>query len=94
MLENRINLYAAYNSDEREREQASICHEGTREKVLNGIIAWAEEENGLPACWLRGPAGAGKSTIAQTIAQRYDKRHRLAFSFFFSRRNVDRKSVV
>jgi hypothetical protein len=61
---------------------------------LNGITAWAEEENGLPACWLRGPAGAGKSTIAQTIAQRYDKRHQLAFSFFFSRRNVDRSDAT
>jgi NACHT domain len=94
LLEDRINRHAVYNSVEREREQASVCHEGTREKVLNGVTAWAEEQNGRPACWLRGPAGAGKSTIAQTIAQRYDENHKLAFSFFFSRRNVDRSDAT
>jgi hypothetical protein len=94
LLEDRINRHAAYNSVEREREQASICHEGTREKALNGIIAWADEQNGRPACWLGGPAGAGKSTIAHTIAKRYDDHHKLAFSFFFSRRNVDRSDAT
>jgi hypothetical protein len=49
-------------------------------------------------CWLVGPAGSGKSTIAHTIAQQYDKeengQNSLAFSFFFSRRHQDRSDAT
>jgi NACHT domain len=97
-LEPYINKNAAYNSREREDEQASICKEHTREKVLSDITAWAERPNGRPVCWLAGPAGSGKSTIAHTIAQRYDRVengcNKLAFSFFFSRRNRDRSDAT
>jgi NACHT domain len=65
--------------------------------VLRKIVEWAENENGCPVCWLFGPAGSGKSTIAHTIAQRYDKeengQNSLAFSFFFSRRHHDRSDA-
>jgi hypothetical protein len=94
LLKSHINEHAAYNSRERKAEHASICHEGTREKVLEGIMAWAQEKNGPPVCWLHGPAGCGKSTIAHTIAHDYDKLHNLAFSFFFSRRNLDRSDAT
>ena len=94
LLKDHVNLQAAYDSAEREAEQASICQEGTRDQVMNDVIAWAEKENGRPVCWLRGPAGAGKSTIAHTIAQRYDERKMLGFSFFFSRRNRDRSDAT
>jgi NACHT domain len=97
-LEPYINKNAAYDSREREDEQASICKEHTREKVLIAITAWAERRNGHPVCWLVGPAGSGKSTIAHTIAKRYDRVengcNRLAFSFFFSRRNRDRSDAT
>jgi hypothetical protein len=39
--------------------------------------------------WLNGPAGAGKSAIAQSIADHYKDSH-LAASFFFQRNNPDR----
>ena len=39
--------------------------------------------------WVNGPAGAGKSAIAQTIAERYED-SRLAGSFFFLRGSEDR----
>ena len=94
LLKDHVNLQAAYDSAEREAEQASICKEGTRKQVMNDVIAWAEKVNGRPVCWLRGPAGAGKSTIAHTIAQRYDERKMLGFSFFFSRRNRDRSDAT
>jgi NACHT domain len=93
-LERYTNQNAAYHSIERQDEEASICQENTRETVLRKIVEWAENGNGCPVCWLVGPAGSGKSTIAHTIAQRYDKgedgQNRLAFSFFFSRRHHDR----
>ena len=66
--------------------------------MLRKIEEWAENENGHPVCWLVGPAGSGKSTIAHTIAQRYDKeengQNSLAFSFFFSRRHRDRSDAT
>ena len=93
-LERFVNTNAAYNSIERQDEKASICQETTRENVLTAIGEWADSRDGRPVCWLVGAAGTGKSTIAQTIAQRYDKeengQHGLAFSFFFSRRHRDR----
>ncbi|KIM88269.1 hypothetical protein PILCRDRAFT_252656 [Piloderma croceum F 1598] len=96
-LERYANLNAAYHSIERQDEEASICQESTRETVLRKIVEWAENGNERPVCWLVGPAGSGKSTIAHTIAQRYDKeengQNSLAFSFFFSRRHRDRSDV-
>ncbi|KAF9461835.1 hypothetical protein BDZ94DRAFT_1220850 [Collybia nuda] len=35
--------------------------------------------------WLQGPAGAGKSAIAQTIAEIFEEKQMLAGSFFFAR---------
>jgi hypothetical protein len=93
-LENQITQNAAYNSYERESEGASICAENTRVAVLDNVIAWAQGENSRPVCWLYGPAGSGKSTIAHTLAQRYDEQERLAFSFFFSRRNLYRNDAT
>ncbi|KAF8697724.1 hypothetical protein AX14_001269 [Amanita brunnescens Koide BX004] len=43
-------------------------------------------------CWLSGPAGTGKSTVARTIAEEYDKRGQLAATFFFWR-NTDRTDI-
>jgi hypothetical protein len=42
--------------------------------------------------WLYGPAGAGKSAIAQTIAERCHARHILLASFFFSRTDPKRNN--
>ena len=97
-LEGHINQNAAYNSRERQDEEASMCKEETRKTVLRKIVAWAENRNGRPVCWLVGPAGSGKSTIAHTIAQQYDKeetgQNSLGFSFFFSRRHRDRSDAT
>ncbi len=60
-------------------------------KVLKIISDWIDDSAHLRQriMWLNGPAGAGKSAIAQTIAERY-KDNRLAASFFFSRSTPDR----
>ena len=46
-----------------------------------------------PIMWLNGPAGAGKSAIAQTIAGRCSG-EQLAASFFFLRNSSDRGTVA
>lgn len=61
---------------------------------MKKITAWVAGGNDHPGCWLHGPAGSGKSTIAHTLAQLYDERKRLAFSFFFSRQDLDRRDAT
>lgn len=46
---------------------------------------WVDGIDGLPICWLSGPAGSGKSAIAQSIAEKCKFENKLAASFFFSR---------
>jgi hypothetical protein len=79
---------ALYNSGKRE-EKAMMCQEGTRTRILQEIRQWADGA-GHPVCWLSGPAGAGKTTIAHNIAQEYDRKGRLAATFFFWRKTGSR----
>ena len=44
-------------------------------------------------CWLSGPAGTGKTTVAHTIAEEYNKHRRLAATFFFWRKTGDRDDI-
>jgi hypothetical protein len=44
--------------------------------------------------WLYGPAGVGKSAIAQTIAEKCDHEGKLAASFFFLRESEDRGTAI
>jgi len=53
--------------------------------VLGEIERWAEDFEMSPIFWLNGLAGTGKSTIAQTIAERLFADNRLGASFFCSR---------
>jgi len=50
----------------------SVCTRGTRKRLLKDIVAWAEESSSGTIYWLSGPAGTGKSTIASTIARRFE----------------------
>ncbi len=66
------------------------CHPGTRVEVLNTITDWIHDPDPCQRIfWLNGPAGAGKSAIAQTVAE-HCKVKELAASFFFQRNTVDR----
>ena len=69
------------------------CLKGTRENVLNEIERWAEDLDTPPVFWLNGLAGMGKSTIAQTIAERIFADGRLGASFFCSRGVEDRSNL-
>ncbi|KAF5330491.1 hypothetical protein D9619_005182 [Psilocybe cf. subviscida] len=70
------------------------CFPGTREEVLAKIEAWidAKEPNSRERriFWLSGPAGAGKSAIVQTLAERCMARSVPMANFFFFRRDATR----
>ena len=70
------------------------CHPGTRERVLEMIQGWAHDADGASRIlWLYGQAGAGKSAIAQTIAEYCHQTDNLAASFFFFRASPDRNTA-
>jgi hypothetical protein len=69
------------------------CMKGTRGAILDEIEAWTRDLNRLPVYWLNGLAGTGKSTIAQTIAERIFADGRLGASFFCSRDFEDRSNL-
>ncbi|KAF9461641.1 hypothetical protein BDZ94DRAFT_1221180 [Collybia nuda] len=68
------------------------CLPRTRQAVLEEIFDWigGERENIL---WLYGPAGVGKSAIAQTVAEICAKKGILVASFFFSRDSPGRDTT-
>ena len=69
------------------------CLKGTRTAVLEEIESWSKDFNMSPVYWLNGLAGTGKSTIAQTIAERVFADGRLGASFFCSRDFKDRRNL-
>ncbi|KIM78643.1 hypothetical protein PILCRDRAFT_11100 [Piloderma croceum F 1598] len=69
------------------------CLKGTREGVLWDIEAWEADEMNESVYWLKGVAGCGKSTIAQTFAERSGAKGNLGASFFCSRDYSDRRNL-
>ena len=69
------------------------CLRGTRETVLNKIELWTKDFSKSPVFWLNGLAGMGKSTIAQTVAERVFADGLLGASFFCSRDFEDRSDL-
>jgi len=69
------------------------CHEKTRVAILQHLRDWVNGVVQLYAkmLWLYGDAGAGKSTIAQTLAEQLNGKQLIA-SFFFSRNDGSRAS--
>ncbi|KDR83290.1 hypothetical protein GALMADRAFT_16197, partial [Galerina marginata CBS 339.88] len=84
---------AFHNS--RERFDPPKCYPDTREAVLTEIMDWIIGKVGWDRYvkWLYGPAGAGKSAIAQTIAEMCYNNRTLLASFFFSRSDPKRNNV-
>jgi len=88
---------AVYNSLEREKLNAPKCHPNTRVAVIQRIIDWIIGDIAFSALilWLYGAAGAGKSAIAHTLAERCAREGWLLVTFFFwksatERNNIDR----
>jgi len=84
ILREHVAVGAFHNSAE--RSDPPKCYPKTREAILAKIEAWVKErpENGgRLVLWMYGPAGAGKSAIAQSTAELCEAF--LAATFFFSR---------
>ncbi|PPQ87592.1 hypothetical protein CVT25_006086 [Psilocybe cyanescens] len=92
ILGQHIAADAIYNSAE--RFPPPKCHPGTREKIINTILDWVNDPTAKKrALWLNGPAGAGKSAIAHSIAvilEEIPGDSKYAGSFFFTKDAVGR----
>ncbi|KAM6493242.1 hypothetical protein JOM56_011376, partial [Amanita muscaria] len=80
-LEKFVSFAALHDSAE--QDPTRRCHPGTRKNVLGRLRDWFDNSDATERiCWLHGPAGAGKSAIAQTIADEY-KEWGVAATFFY-----------
>ena len=62
------------------------CFPGTREQYITNITNWVTESVNPPSSmyWMWGPAGVGKSAIAQTCAEKLKETGHLGAAFFFT----------
>ncbi|KAF8203519.1 hypothetical protein K438DRAFT_2101104 [Mycena galopus ATCC 62051] len=74
-----------------ERFPPPHCHPATRTDILAKLHDWALEDDPTSRIlWLHGPAGAGKSAVAQTLCQNLEAEGHLGASFFFKRGHSSR----
>ncbi|KAJ7252282.1 hypothetical protein C8J57DRAFT_1077537 [Mycena rebaudengoi] len=77
--------------DSAERYPPPRCHPETRTKMLDDLWTWSSASDPRTCLfWLHGPAGSGKSAIAQSFCQRLEVEGRLVASFFFRRGDASR----
>ncbi|KAF4618759.1 hypothetical protein D9613_009756 [Agrocybe pediades] len=74
------------------------CHPNTRVAIMQSIIDWSkgvadEEINQKSMIWLNGGAGAGKSAIARSVAERCSEQGLLLGSFFFAAGDATRNHI-
>ncbi|KAJ7133650.1 hypothetical protein C8R43DRAFT_1022684 [Mycena crocata] len=80
---------AAHNAGE--RFSSPRCHPETRKDMIASLRKWCSGGGQKASiCWLHGPAGAGKSAIAQSLCEELTKDGRLGGSFFFKRGDPSR----
>lgn len=84
--------------DSSARDPPPQCHPETRKDLRERITSWLIDAVGRDwnMLWLMGPAGVGKSAVAQTIAEDCQEIGRLGASFFFSKLNdlTDPSTVI
>ena len=62
------------------------CMEGTRETLLNQIMAWAANDSYTSNLyWIHGLPGIGKTSLAHSICKKLHNKQRLAGAFFCQR---------
>ncbi|KAF9553211.1 hypothetical protein CPC08DRAFT_242388 [Agrocybe pediades] len=73
------------------------CYPNTRVAIIQYIMDWTlrkeEELSGKPILWLSGGAGAGKSAIARSVAERCSDERLLLGTFFFGAADSSRNHV-
>ncbi|KIM39462.1 hypothetical protein M413DRAFT_446966 [Hebeloma cylindrosporum] len=91
----RRSIAAGAFHDSQDRSNPPKCFPGTREAALSRVMAWVvDEQNTHHVMWIFGPAGTGKSALAQTIAEMCFREGRLAASFFFSGFSAARRQLI
>ncbi|KIL55684.1 hypothetical protein M378DRAFT_173426 [Amanita muscaria Koide BX008] len=87
-LKEFVSFNALHDSSAQDPERC--CHSGTRRNVLDKMRTWMDDPNAPEhILWLHGPAGVGKSAIAQTISYSYG-RDKIGASFSFFRSDPTR----
>jgi len=82
------SVQAGYHQDLR-------CMEGTRQSILNQVMAWVtnpQERNDVPrrnTYWFYGSPGIGKTSLAHSICARLHDKEQLAGAFFCRRDDPD-----
>ena len=86
--------------EQRQLLRRAVCTPGTRVRILGDIARWANDTSSESVYWLSGQGGSGKSTIAYTIARRFefagdaDDTIALGGNFFCSRQIKETRSVT
>ncbi|KAF9442811.1 hypothetical protein P691DRAFT_788958 [Macrolepiota fuliginosa MF-IS2] len=92
ILREASNPDAAYDSSA--RDPPPKCFPGTRKQYVKDTVDWAVPAVGaddpLPLFWMKGPAGVGKSAVAQTCAEKLKDIGRLGAAFFFAVKTRDK----
>ncbi|KDR76535.1 hypothetical protein GALMADRAFT_449836 [Galerina marginata CBS 339.88] len=89
VLRHRTALAALLDSTE--RFDPPKCAPDTRVAIINDILDWVSNDDEFASImWLYGPAGTGKSALAQTVAEICREHKRLVATFFFSRTATNR----
>ncbi|KAM6491082.1 hypothetical protein JOM56_013321 [Amanita muscaria] len=82
-LKEFVAFSALHDSSAQDPERC--CHPGTRKNVLHKMRTWMDDPNAPEhILWVHGPAGVGKSAIAQTISNLYGQ-EKVGATFFFFR---------
>ncbi|RDK41662.1 WD40 repeat-like protein [Aspergillus phoenicis ATCC 13157] len=97
-LHRKFDLYnlpdaegATFDSYHNQHEEE--CLSGTREELLLQVNDWGSSSDGPCIFWLNGMAGTGKSTIARSVARRFQDKGQLGATYFFKRGEGDRGSA-
>jgi replication-associated recombination protein RarA len=90
----RSNCSLSALVDASQRYDPPRCAEATRRDIIQKLEDWVRHDHrhSPPSSifWLYGGAGAGKSALAQTLAEKFKTNEDLAASFFFFKADVNR----